>query len=119
MQRKQGGNHKAAPGEFRCALQQQEKEDNVGRVKQYIPVVMSGRVQAEKSKVESVRQPGQGMPVRLGIGGKSPFHCGPRQARLDMGVVRDVSMIVEVDEPVVSDLVVEPKDNRGQHQAQK
>ena len=119
MKRKQSGNHQAAPAASRGALQQQKKKDNVNRVQQDIHVVGSGRMQAEKLTVESVGKPGQGMPVPLIISGKSPFHCRPRQARLHMRVGRDVSIVVKIEEPVVSYRVIEHQHHGGQQQTQQ
>ena len=101
------------------ALWSSRKEDNVDRVQQDIHVVWSGRIQAEKSIVESVGKPGQRMPVPLIVSSKSPFHCGPRQARLHMGVGSDVSIVVKVEEPIVNYGVVDHQHSGGQQQTQQ
>ena len=119
MKRKQSSDHEAAPAEPRGALEQKEEKHGVGRVQQDTHRVMSRRVQAKKLAVESVGKPGQGMPVRLIISGKSPFHCLPRQARPHMRVVRDVLIVVIVEEPVVSHGAVEHNHNRNQYQTQQ
>src|SRR6202011_2596596 len=102
MERKQGGNHQAAPAESGCALQQQKEEDSVGRVEQDTDVVVAGRFQAEKLTVESMGEPGQRMPVRLIISGESPLDGRPRQALPHMKVTRDIAEVVIVDERVVN-----------------
>jgi hypothetical protein len=57
------------------------------------------------------------MPIRLVIGGESPFHGLPRQACPHMRVVRDISIIVVVEKLVVDNGVVEREHNEGQQQA--
>src|SRR5208282_1184916 len=88
MKRKEGGNHQAAPAEPGGALEKQKEQDRIERVQQHTHVVVPGGIRAEEFAVESKGKPGQGMPVRLLIGGKGPPHSRRRHTGFPMRVRR-------------------------------
>ena len=76
--------------------------------------VMSGSVLVEQFIVKRVRKPGERMPVALLLGGEGPSDRVPVQSVVDVGIVRDVAVVVIVDERVAIDGVVEGE--RGNNQ---
>ena len=56
--------------------------------------------------VESVREPGERVPVARVIRDQRPFDRVPRQAALNVDVVGDVDVVVVVDVGVLADGVV-------------
>src|ERR1700694_3492861 len=59
------------------------------------------------------------MPVPLVKSGKRPFHGRPCQPRLHMRIAGDVSIVVIIEEPVMTYGVVEHKHNGGQQQTEQ
>ena len=63
MQSKQCGHHEAAPNFSRHAPQRQKQNYRVYGVQQQAREVMPSCIEAENFTIESVRHPGQRMPV--------------------------------------------------------
>ena len=59
------------------------------------------------------------MPVSLIVGRESPFHSCHSQARVDVGVVGYVAIIVVVEESIVSDAVVGHQHGQRQQQTEQ
>ena len=68
--------------------------------------VVTGRILMEQLPVERVRQPGERMPVSLLGCGESPGDRFPSEAVADMKILRDVAVVVVIDERVAVDRVV-------------
>src|SRR5579871_401341 len=85
-------------------------------MKQKADVMVSGRIQSEKLAVESVRKPGQRMPIPGMKRRKGPLHCGPGDARENRRITDDIWKIVQQDKPVVSNRVVKSESGRKQRE---
>ena len=118
MDRKQRGNHKAAPREAGRPLQQQEKNYDIDCMQQDVGVVMSRRVETEYLNVERMRHPGERMPIRQFVGRQCPLDGVPGQTGAHMRVVGDVSIVVEIHERMMTRRVVENQRYQNQREAQ-
>src|ERR1700733_2576707 len=116
MQRKQRGDHQAAPAESSCTLQEQKKQNSVGGVQDDATVVMTNRIQPEQLAVERMGQPGQRMPIRLIVSCESPLDRVPGEARAYVLILENVAFVVVVDEAVVGHGVVDGEDDCGQYE---
>src|SRR5579863_1859519 len=76
-------------------------------MQQNINVVVPGRILSKQLVIESVRKPGQRMPVGLIKAGNRPLDRVPVQPGANVSVVGDVAVVVEIDERMMSDRVVE------------
>lgn len=83
-------------------------QDNIDEVRR------SG-TQAKKLTVRHVRDPCQGMPVRLVKARKCPHHITEVQTGVHMGVFGNVEVIIkEIDEPITPDWEIQHQG--GEHQ---
>src|SRR5208337_351752 len=57
----------------------------------------------KKLAVEHVGKPGQGNPIRVGVG-EGPGQSSQGKAPLDLGIVGYIKIIIEIDELMVSEL---------------
>ena len=64
--------------------------------------MVSGRIQTKERNVGRVRNPGQRVPVAFVKCGRGPANGLPGQARLDVGIFRDVPRIVVVYKAIVN-----------------
>ena len=69
--------------------------------------MVPGRILMKQLPVERVRQPGQRMPVPLLGCSESPGDRLPGEAVVDVKILRDVTVVVVIDERVAVDRVVE------------
>jgi len=61
-----------------------------------------------------MREPGKRVPIRRVKSGKSPTQAGPGQPARDDRVVRDVLIVIELDEVMANDLAIDGENNRGE-----
>src|SRR5690348_8025202 len=88
----------AASNLTRGRLQEQKQEHDAQSVQQEIVIVVSGCLQMEQLKIESVRQPGKRMPIGCVGAEKSPAYRLPRETALHVAVSGHICRIIEVDE---------------------
>src|SRR5437762_11625435 len=105
MQGKKRSHREASPGKTGSPLQNQEKQHRVNRVEQEIDVMMPGRAEPEQSTIQSVREPGERMPVGLLETRECPANRAPSQSGTDVSVLGNVMIVIEVDEGVLIDAV--------------
>src|ERR1700679_3437684 len=80
--------------------------------------MVASRVKVKKLVIQSMRQPGQGMPVSIIKRGKRPLHGVPRQTMLNMGIFQNVGLIVEIDELITNDGDVERERGHDQQETE-
>ena len=93
-----------------------EEQHNIGRMEQDIHIVITRRVQLEKLIVQSVREPGDRVPVGRVTAGECPGYGFPRQSAANVRIVGDVNVVVKIGESIVRCTVVDGQ--RGQKQQQ-
>jgi hypothetical protein len=71
-------------------------------------------VQLEELAIESVRQPGERMPISCVKGCERPFHRVPGQTCAHVIVMQKIDFVVEVREPVMDDRSVESQRQKRQ-----
>src|ERR1700691_5555592 len=76
--------------------------------------MMAGGIEMKKLGIESVREPGQRMPVRLIERGERPFDRVSMQAGPHLQVAGDIAVVIEVYKTIARHRVVE--DERDHHQ---
>ena len=76
--------------------------------------MVTSRIQLEELVVESVRQPGNWVPVGVIKTRECPLHGVPSQTRAHMRVIRNVAVVVVVHESVMNDGIVESKRQQRQ-----
>ena len=116
MQCKQRAHHQTGPGESGRLPQQQEQQHSIDRMQQKIGVVMAQGIEAKELAVHGMRQPGQRVPVSLVKSRERPLHGVPSEAALHLGIFQDIGRVIKVDEPVMSDGIVESKRGRDQQE---
>lgn len=80
--------------------------------------VMALRIQAEKLDVSHVRQPGNRMPVAGGAcGRKSPHNICAGYAVNYVRIIRNVDIIVEIQELMSAHLHIYGQDHDNEHHA--
>src|SRR5579863_395941 len=87
-------------------------------MQQNINVVVPGRILSKQLAIESVREPGQRMPVGLIKAGNRPLDRVPVQPGANVSVVGDVAVVVEIDEGMMNDRVVERESGEDEKQAE-
>ena len=86
-------------------------------MEQHTREVMSCRIQAKQRAVERVRHPGQRMPVPLFAGSQGPEQRTCCQSLADMRILRDVAVVIVIDEWMASDWIVDRQCDNGQQKA--
>ena len=115
MQSEKRGDREAAPSQARGTLQNQKQEHRVGGMEKHVDGVLTRRVQAENLAIESMREPGDRVPVRRFRGLKSPNHGVPAESGTDLGIVGNVNRVVVIEKGSAGDRVIERE--RGQERA--
>src|SRR5215468_2748402 len=87
-------------------------------MEEHIDVMVSGRICPKKPVIQGMRDPSQGMPIRLVEAREGPANRLPGWPSGDMGVVQDVLGVVEVDEAVSNNRVVNHQTDRDQQQTE-
>ena len=88
----------------RCAIgtgrpvEESEQQNRIENMQDQARPVMAAGVSPEKSPVEDVRQPCQWMPVPGLMVEESPLQGLPGQTGLEMGVLKQVNVVVVIDE---------------------
>jgi hypothetical protein len=67
-------------------------------VKHKIGKVMAGRIQSVKLTIQRMGKPGERMPILCISGIKGPDENLPIQSHVEDGIIRDIVLIVEIDE---------------------
>ena len=88
-------------------------------MQQKIDDVRPGGIQAEELEVERVREPGERMPVRRGVGGERPLHRVPLEAGLDVYVLGYVQVVIVVDEREMANRVIDRERGNGEEKSEK
>jgi hypothetical protein len=77
---------------------------------------VAGRVKVKEFAVQHVREPCQRVPVTVFIRSESPFHTFQAQAAVHVGVLDDITIIVVVDEGMVTNRSIERRRCRDEKQ---
>lgn len=117
MKREESGNHQAAPAKSCSTLQQQKEKNGVDGVQQQARVVMASGVQSKERAIESMGEPGQGVPIAMIVSGECPSYGRPSQARSYMRIFGDIAVVVEVQKSIASYRVVAGEHDCDQQQA--
>ena len=103
MDRKQGGHKGTAPGSGRQAIEDAEKEQDVGQVQQQVGQVVAEGPGPKEFCIELQRQPGQRVPVAGVEGRPGPMHVRRGQAGQDVTVLQHIDAVIVIDEAVEAD----------------
>lgn len=102
----------AAPPGSREPVQEQKEQQRIGYMKEDIGHMMTSGIQPVDFTIYHMRNPGDGVPV-AGVGGsEGPGDTLPSQPVLNVQVLRDVILVIKIDEIVMSD---RPKADEGQN----
>ena len=94
----QRGDERAGPQRGSQPEQQEKEQGRIGGVEEDADKVVRPGVEPKERAVSHVGDPGQRMPVARVPGGQRPAEAGPGQPLLDRGIVRDVVVVVVIDE---------------------
>src|SRR5579863_4005344 len=86
-------------------------------MKQNIVEVMAGRIQSVDLTIQGVGQPGQRVPILCVACVERPEKDLPTQSRMDDLIVRDIILIVEIDERVAHRWAIKSRSDNDQEQA--
>ena len=86
-------------------------------MKQEIRDVMAGRFQSVELAIQSMGEPGEGMPILCVACVKRPEKDLPTQSRLYDGIVRDIILIIEIDKRVAHHGAIKSQSDNDQKQA--
>src|SRR5438093_12904057 len=100
MQGKKRSHREASPGKTGSPLQNQEKQHRVNCVEQESDVMMPGRAEREQSRIQSVREPGERMPVGLPETRECPANRAPRQSVRHVSTHVNAGIIIEAYDAV-------------------
>ena len=117
MQSEERGDRQAAPSQARGTLQNQKQEHRVGRMEKYVGGMVAVRLQAENLAIESIRQPGHRVPVQSVRGAKSPKGGVPGESGPNLGIVRNVNLVVVIEKGSASGRVIECNRRQSKQQA--
>ena len=87
--------------------QREKQQHGGGCMKEEIGKMVSPRMQAVEAAVKHVAHPRERVHVHGALGGERPARIGPTQPRLHMGIVRDVKVVIQVDELVGEGLAID------------
>ena len=105
MQRMPGkdpGHERARPARTRHAVEDEEKQDGVGRVNENARQMVAAGLRSPELDIQHVGKPGDRMPVADMKLFKSPHHTVWRKTTKDMRILRDVEVVVVVHEIVMT-----------------
>ncbi len=75
-------------------------------MQQYVGAVVASRIELKQLAIQSVREPGHRMPIGLIVGGESPRYRVPSETCLNVEVVRDIAIVVVIDERMLNRRIV-------------
>ncbi len=107
MNREERGHHEAASGISGRAQQHPKQQRGAQAVQNHAGLMSSAGMGIVHLHVESVREPGEWVPVSRVKRDECPFDRVPRQAALNVDVFGDVDVVVVVDVGVLADGVIE------------
>src|ERR1700685_3573929 len=80
--------------------------------------MMAGWIQVEQLAVQGMREPGQGMPIRLLRAGQRPGNRVPTETRSHVGIENNIAVVIVVDEGMTTGRVVERERGYDQQEAE-
>ena len=98
MHGEEGRHHGAGPKAAGHLPKNQEQHDRGGRLQQGIDEVVCGGVHAKQLAVQEVRHAGQGVPVGNLLVREDPGDSPSGQSAEYVGIVVDITAVVEIDE---------------------
>ena len=118
MQGKQPSHHEAATSVAGRSPKHPEEQSRIQGVEENVGVVMSASIQFEELIIQSVRQPGERMPVRGIKSCERPLHRVPVKAGLDLEVANHIVAVIEVNERIMLHRMVERDGGDDEQQSQ-
>lgn len=112
MPGKEPGHQCTAPPRPGHAKQNQEEQNSVGGVKGDIGQVVRLGIQAPKMDVRHVRNPSHWVPVTRPGMAKGPDYSLQGYAVLEMGILRDIVFIIEINELIMGHRTVQGEGNQ-------
>ena len=118
MQSEERSHHQAAPSQARSTLQNQKQKHRIRRMEKDVDDMGALRVQAENLAIESMREPGDRVPVRRFRSMKSPNEGVPGESGTNLGIIGDIYDVVKIEKRSARDRVIECNRRQNQQQAE-